>query len=1286
MPTSIPAGRILIGLICCVCTVVGSTLEAGTDVPNEIHHQALDHDAYERQHRDALARLAAAGPNTMDASTSSPPTTFSDHSQIQPRTTRPKTEFQTSATLHPGLPRIAETAHSALTSNGNAAGTRSVPWFPAAGGSIRQGFVRVINRTDRAGEVVVRAFDDTDRVYDPLGLSIGAGQAVHFNSDDLESGNSAKGLSGSTGAGVGDWRLQISSDLDIEVLAYIRTEDGFLTAMHDLVPNSGGQYRVATFNPASNTQQQSLLRLTNQRDENASLTVTGIDDTGESPGGTVDITVPAGRSMTLSAAQLETGGEGFTGALGNGVGKWQLVVKSDDTIAVMNLLLSPTGHLTNLSTTPGRASRAVTTQTAEEAFGMHISPIVQSKCINCHVNGGASGHTRLVFVPDSQVDHMTHNLGVFRQFVESVDEAAALTLNKIQGLAHGGGIQVAADSEEFESMRSFLGLLAGGVDPIGLPFTAAKLFDSVRMEPARRTLYRAALILAGRPPTPEELAPFPGGTSKQLRDALLGMMTGPAFHAFLIRGANDRLLVKSLRDRDILATGHVGVIVNGDYARFPGYQAELERLGGTDRPPGSPYPDEYYRFQHDSRYGAVQAPLELIAHVVENDLPYTEILTADYIMANGATAKAYSDPVVFDDPGDPFEFRPARFRDYRRPKTTMDDYPHAGILNTTSFLVRYPTTPTNRNRARSRWAYYHFLGFDIQNAAPTVTDAVALFDTRNPTMHNPACTVCHVPLDPAAGAFQNYTETGFYRARRNGEHALDPVYTFPSYSAEHHRIEPAGSGERTVIVAHAVPMTTDSYVFLRSRSFNRDQDLDTIVTIVVGAVSLHDHDTGERYAVDLRRADRNGRILEETGETVVYMRTNNYARVPVDIPADARYDIIAEVWAEDTGETGEFAVTAGLFREGDTWYRDMREPGFEGGVAPDADASLQWLARKMASDPRFAEGAVKFWWPAIMGKEVELPPTVGDPDFDARSIAASAQAAEVARLASGFRRGFHTGSKPYNLKDLLAAMVLSPWFRAERNVDDDRLRKSALRDVGARRLLTPAELANKTASVSGYQWGRRIGPIYYTFDPITETSALTREYNLLYGGMDSKTQHVRSRELTATMAAVAKVHAIRSSCPIILREFYLLPMERRRLFAGFDVSTTPHTADGDSLIRDRLAKLQEKLFGIDIGLESEDVDTAFELFVDTLERKRAEEPDNTAFRNGNRCDTESDILLLDGVVDPPFVVNDGEYRPEYVQNDPDGLLDRTYEDPDHLARTWVVVLAYLMMDYRYLYL
>ena len=235
------------------------------------------------------------------------------------------------------------------------AGTHTVALFPAASDPHgRQGFVRVINRSAESGEVTVAAFDDTERDFGSLTLSLDVHATAHFNSHDLEVGNAEKGLSGSTGAGAGDWRLELSSDLDIEVLAYIRTtSDGFLTAMHDTVPREGDRHIVAIFNPGSNADQVSRLRLVNAGNDPAEVTIAGIDDRGvSSSGGSVAVSVPAGTSRTLTAHELEAGGDGLVGELGNGAGKWQLVVESGQPVIVMSLLSSPTGHLTNLSTAP----------------------------------------------------------------------------------------------------------------------------------------------------------------------------------------------------------------------------------------------------------------------------------------------------------------------------------------------------------------------------------------------------------------------------------------------------------------------------------------------------------------------------------------------------------------------------------------------------------------------------------------------------------------------------------------------------------------------------------------------------------------------------------------------------------------------------------------------------------------------------------------------------------------------------------------------------------------------
>ena len=329
---------------------------------------------------------------------------------------------------------------------------------PASDAPARQGFVRVANRAGRAGEVEVRAWDEAGGVYGPATLALDAGRTAHFNSGDLENGNAAKGLSNGTGAGAGDWRLELTSALDLEVTAYVRTEDGFLTAMHDAAPRLGRRHRVAVFNPGSNTAQESLLRVANPGDAPAAVTVDGVDDAGASPGSTVRATVPARGALTLSARELESGGDGLSGALGDGTGKWRLMVRGDRPVLVLSLLSSPTGHLTNLSTAPGRG--AGPPETAEEAFEAQVSPVVQSKCASCHVEGGESGHTRLVFATTAAGDHLATNLAVFEDFLREVGNGSQLVLGKIHGgFDHGGGVQVARDSVEWRWFEDFLARL-----------------------------------------------------------------------------------------------------------------------------------------------------------------------------------------------------------------------------------------------------------------------------------------------------------------------------------------------------------------------------------------------------------------------------------------------------------------------------------------------------------------------------------------------------------------------------------------------------------------------------------------------------------------------------------------------------------------------------------------------------------------------------------------------------------------------------------------------------------
>ena len=251
---------------------------------------------------------------------------------------------------------------SASPRHTDAQGRLRLPLFPTAtapeGATVppRVGVARVVNRGWAGCVVRVLAVDDAGVAAGPVTLDLPPRQARQFNSGDLQDGNTEKGLSGGVGPPTrGDWRLLLTAPMEVQAYAYVRTEDGFLTAMHDVAPTASaappwaGTAWVATFNPASNQRQRSLLRLVNDGDEAVAAAIAGVDDNGVGGEATVRVTVPAGEALTFTASDLETGAAPLVGALGDGDGKWRLSVSYDRPLTVMSLLSSPTGHLSNLS-------------------------------------------------------------------------------------------------------------------------------------------------------------------------------------------------------------------------------------------------------------------------------------------------------------------------------------------------------------------------------------------------------------------------------------------------------------------------------------------------------------------------------------------------------------------------------------------------------------------------------------------------------------------------------------------------------------------------------------------------------------------------------------------------------------------------------------------------------------------------------------------------------------------------------------------------------------------------
>ena len=227
--------------------------------------------------------------------------------------------------------------------------TYRLPLLPSASDALREGMVRIVNHSDEPGVVAVTAIDDSGFAFGPVTLELDAGETLQFSSTDLERGNGALGIATGIGGGQGDWRLVLDTPLDIEPLAYARTEAGFVDSLHDVVPRRSFYHRVTLLAPGNGLPDGSALRLINPTDAAAQVAVFGVDDANALAPGQVSTVLAPGAARTMTARELENGTTGLTGRLGDGAGDWQLLVFTDVAIEAMTLLDTASGPLANLS-------------------------------------------------------------------------------------------------------------------------------------------------------------------------------------------------------------------------------------------------------------------------------------------------------------------------------------------------------------------------------------------------------------------------------------------------------------------------------------------------------------------------------------------------------------------------------------------------------------------------------------------------------------------------------------------------------------------------------------------------------------------------------------------------------------------------------------------------------------------------------------------------------------------------------------------------------------------------
>ncbi len=385
-------------------------------------------------------------------------------------------------------------------------------------------------------------------------------------------------------------------------------------------------------------------------------------------------------------------------------------------------------------------------------------------CQKCHAPGGQADEEGAEFtlLPPSYPGFIDANLAAAKQFAKTEFDGKSVLVRKPVGeLEHGGGKAIDPSSPEYASLKEFISLVKS--DDFCEGGSTVKGFDDVVLHDTLTTFRRSTLQLAGRLPNAVEIDRIITEGEASLQPLLDELMKEDAFFEWIKETFNDVLLT----DRYLGYSSYAVSLLNDDQYPQSG-DVWFENLDSTQKSP--------------INKAVGREPLELIAYIVKNDRPFTEVLTADYTLMNPDSARIFNANIKFDDPNDPGEWKPGKIRPIV--DGSPQELPHAGVLSSPIWLNRFPTTPTNVNRHRARKVLKFFLATDILRIAERPIDPLAATAYNNPPREDPGCNVCHRMMDPIAGAFQKFDD--------NDQEKYEPDNSW------HQEMFPPGFGKETM--------------------------------------------------------------------------------------------------------------------------------------------------------------------------------------------------------------------------------------------------------------------------------------------------------------------------------------------------------------------------------------------------------------------------------------------------------------------------------------------------------
>lgn len=357
------------------------------------------------------------------------------------------------------------------------------------------------------------------------------------------------------------------------------------------------------------------------------------------------------------------------------------------------------------------------------------------------------------------------------------------------------------------------------------------------------------------------------------------------------------------------------------------------------------------------------------------------------------------------------------------------------------------------------------------------------------------------------------------------------------------------------------------------------------------------------------------------------------------------------------------------------WFVDMETRGFNGKTMPlkgNIDSSVQWLAKEIVKDPRFARAMVRIMVRGMTGKEPMLSPGEGAP--------AELQAAYLSERAVLYdiQQAFEADN--LNLKTLTREIILSPYWQA------DGLSSGADADLhnntGAVSLLGPEQLHKKLSAVTGIEWRGSLNSYHKHIYSDWEARLLNHRkyFQQIYGGIDSDNVVKPLTDPNGLMGAVQYRMANEMACYVVPNEFLnqkLDQEEDNKLFPFVTMDTLPLDEQGNTiasnmqLIRQNIRYLHALLLGEERNYDDPEFSYTEDLFLEVFETGRIEIA---------ATEKNWEVIRLPSACKRYYDLTTGEDLRQ--EGGPDNSLQ---EDPDYIIRSWMAVVAYLLADYKFVY-